>query len=128
MEHRTGTAASEAARYVSAPDVPTDNAAAASASASAAAATTPPASAATAATAPTAGAASGFGALARVSPGALAAAYADLCAGAWPGPEQLPLVYHPNVSARGGKLWGKLRARGVHAGWAVHWVLYGTVG
>ncbi|PNW84775.1 hypothetical protein CHLRE_03g158200v5 [Chlamydomonas reinhardtii] len=98
MEHRTGTAASEAARYVSAPDVPTDNAAAASASASAAAATTPPASAATAATAPTAGAASGFGALARVSPGALAAAYADLCAGAWPGPEQLPLVYHPNYN------------------------------
>ncbi len=88
MEHSADNpAAGDSTRYVAAPDAP-----------SSAAAATAPASAA--APAAPASSPSGFAALARVARGTLAAAYADLCAGAWPaGPEQLPVVYHPSVSA-----------------------------
>ncbi|KAG2440273.1 hypothetical protein HXX76_004385 [Chlamydomonas incerta] len=83
MEPGAETAACAPARYVTVPDAPSSPAAAAAATAAATAADP---------------ATSGFGAVARVAPGALAASYADLCAAAWPGPEQLPVVYHPNYN------------------------------
>ncbi|KAG2455039.1 hypothetical protein HYH02_000864 [Chlamydomonas schloesseri] len=99
MEHDAGSpAAGEPARYVAAPDAPSSSstpAAAASATATPAAPpAAPPAAAAAGSASP-----GGFARLARLAPGALAASYADLCAGAWPvGPEQLPVVYHPSYN------------------------------
>ncbi|EFJ48813.1 hypothetical protein VOLCADRAFT_59975 [Volvox carteri f. nagariensis] len=39
-----------------------------------------------------------FSSLARLPPGSLSSAYADLCSGPWPGPCQLPVVYHPSYN------------------------------
>ncbi|GLC37260.1 hypothetical protein PLESTB_001142700 [Pleodorina starrii] len=40
----------------------------------------------------------GFSSLALLPPGTLSAAYTDVCGGPWPGPEQLPVVYHPSYN------------------------------
>ncbi|GIL78729.1 hypothetical protein Vretimale_366 [Volvox reticuliferus] len=46
----------------------------------------------------TASAAAGFASLALLPHGSLISSYSDVCGGTWPGPTQLPVVYHPSYN------------------------------